>query len=123
MRNDRRDFLAKMAAGMALGIVAPSSVWAVGEKRGEKAKAKYPKLKCDVAVVGAGPGGVPAAIAAARQGAKVILLEEDNMPGGAPVDMYMRFSPSRSISGNDSGTEYSSYYRRKALFYIREDRQ
>lgn len=91
MRNDRRDFLAKMAAGMALGIVAPSSVWAAGEKRGEKAKAKYPKLKCDVAVVGAGPGGVPAAIAAARQGAKVILLEEDNMPGGAPVDMYVPF--------------------------------
>ena len=36
MRNDRRDFLAKMAAGMALGIVAPSSVWAAGEKRGER---------------------------------------------------------------------------------------
>ena len=63
----------------------------MGNEKVEKAKPKYPTLKCDVVVVGAGPGGVPAAIAAARQGAKVILLEEDNMPGGAPVDMYVPF--------------------------------
>jgi ribulose 1,5-bisphosphate synthetase/thiazole synthase len=44
---------------------------------------------CDVVVVGAGPSGVPAAIAAARNGAKVILLEEDSLPGGAPIDMYV----------------------------------
>ncbi len=42
---------------------------------------------CDVLVVGAGASGIPAAIAAARQGARVILLEEDMIPGGAPVDM------------------------------------
>jgi len=46
-------------------------------------------LSADVIVVGAGPSGVPAAIAAARGGAKVILLEEDMVPGGAPVDMYV----------------------------------
>ena len=40
-------------------------------------------------VVGAGSSGIPAAIAAARQGAKVVLLEEDFVPGGAPVDMYV----------------------------------
>ncbi len=45
--------------------------------------------ECDVLVVGAGPSGVPAAVAAARQGARVILLEEDTLPGGAPVDMYV----------------------------------
>lgn len=44
---------------------------------------------CDVLVVGAGASGIPAAIAAARQGARVVLLEEDLLLGGAPVDMYV----------------------------------
>ncbi len=43
----------------------------------------------EVLVVGAGPSGIPAAVAAARTGARVILAEEDFVPGGAPVDMYV----------------------------------
>ena len=50
---------------------------------------RFGSLETDVVVVGAGPSGVPAALAAARCGAKVILLEEDALPGGAPVDMYV----------------------------------
>ncbi len=45
--------------------------------------------RVDVLVVGAGASGIPAAIAAARAGAKTILLEEDFFPGGAPVDNYV----------------------------------
>ncbi len=41
----------------------------------------------EVLVVGAGASGIPAAIAAARAGARVILLDEDPYPGGAAVDM------------------------------------
>ena len=43
----------------------------------------------DVLVIGAGASGIPAAIAAARTGAKVILLEEDTSPGGAPIDQFV----------------------------------
>lgn len=40
------------------------------------------KKTCDVAVIGGGPGGVPAAVAAARNGAKVILVERSGFLGG-----------------------------------------
>lgn len=45
----------------------------------------------DVLVVGAGASGAPAAIAAARNGSEVILLEQDPLPGGAAVNMYVGF--------------------------------
>jgi NADPH-dependent 2,4-dienoyl-CoA reductase/sulfur reductase-like enzyme len=39
--------------------------------------------KCDVAVIGSGPGGLAAAIAAKKNGAKqVLLIERDSEPGG-----------------------------------------
>lgn len=37
---------------------------------------------CDLLVVGAGPAGLAAALAAGRSGARVILCDEDFMPGG-----------------------------------------
>lgn len=39
-------------------------------------------LSFDVAVIGGGPGGIPAALAAARRGAKVILVERNGHLGG-----------------------------------------
>lgn len=41
--------------------------------------------KYDIIVVGAGPGGIPAAIAAARKGKKVLLVERENFLGGMLV--------------------------------------
>ncbi len=46
-------------------------------------------LTSDVLVVGAGASGIPAAIAAARAGASVILIEEDPVIGGAVSDSYV----------------------------------
>ncbi|MGZ3145349.1 2Fe-2S iron-sulfur cluster-binding protein [Lentzea chajnantorensis] len=40
-------------------------------------------VHCDVLVVGAGPAGLMAALTAARSGARVVLVDEQNRPGGA----------------------------------------
>lgn len=47
------------------------------------------KIETDVLVVGAGASGIPAAIGAARAGAKVLLVEEDPVVGGATTDFYV----------------------------------
>ena len=43
---------------------------------------KLETLTYDVVVAGGGPGGLPAAIAAARQGVKVLLVEKNGYLGG-----------------------------------------
>lgn len=40
------------------------------------------RLECDVLVAGGGPAGVPCALAAARNGAKVVLVQDRSMLGG-----------------------------------------
>ena len=41
---------------------------------------------CDTLVIGAGPAGLAAALAAARSGARVILVDQDNALGGSLLD-------------------------------------
>lgn len=43
---------------------------------------KTVNVKYDVVVIGAGPGGLPAAIAAARQGVKVLMVDRNGYVGG-----------------------------------------
>ena len=38
-------------------------------------------MECDVAVLGGGPGGYPAAIRAAQLGAKVVMIEQGRVGG------------------------------------------
>ena len=47
---------------------------------------RLPVRKCDVVVAGGGTAGVVAAIAAARQGAKTVLIEAKGYPGGIVVE-------------------------------------
>lgn len=70
---------------------------------------KTVEIKSDVLVVGAGSAGVAAAIAAAREGRKVILLERNSYPGGRATasavgtvcGLYLRSfkQPAKYVSG------------------------
>jgi hypothetical protein len=91
--NNRRDFIKKIGLIGVAAYVAPQIF--VGCKKSDtsipvnKRLSTLPPIKADVLVVGAGASGIPAAIAAARQGVRVVLLEQDMNPGGAPVNMYV----------------------------------
>jgi flavin-dependent dehydrogenase len=58
--------------------------------------------EADIVVVGAGPGGFAAALQAARMGARVVVVERHNMPGGPtpracrapPAPVWAAFTPS-----------------------------
>ena len=65
---------------------------------------KMETLQYDVVVVGGGPGGIPAAVAAARQGAKVLLVERNgflggNMTIGLPLLAYLDKDGNQVIRG------------------------
>ncbi|MFV0413226.1 MAG: FAD-dependent oxidoreductase [Oscillospiraceae bacterium] len=62
------------------------------------------KMKAGVAVIGAGPGGMAAAVAAARQGARVVLVERMGFLGGQlgsglPFLAFMDMQKRRIVGG------------------------
>ena len=70
-----------------LGCIAACGAVAGGAKASTSAEVKPAErsgrtLKTGVCVVGGGPAGFMAAIAAARHGAKVLLVESFGFPGG-----------------------------------------
>lgn len=80
----RRDFLKK--AGLMTAAFAVPSLHAQGEESQSKMRLKNAKIalddQWDVIVVGGGPSGCTAAISAAREGAKTLLIEAMGQLGG-----------------------------------------
>ena len=93
MKSNRRNFIKYAGLGSASVLFSPLINAAPDNIPGPIQLRRYERLKdslkTDVLVIGAGASGVPAAIAAARGGASVILIEDDLIPGGAPVDNYV----------------------------------
>ena len=106
---DRRLFLKDSVAGaVALALGSGSAAAAVsrnGSAEGEFSKAAPDAGSFDVVVCGGGPSGFIAAIAAARMGAKVALVERYGFLGGmatmgyvAPISEFA-FGGERVIGG------------------------
>ena len=103
IRVGRRRFLESAGA-----LVLPPQIWA-----------RAPELRCDVAIIGGGLGGVAAALGALRNGQRVILTEETDWIGGqltsqaVPPDEHQwieRFGCTRSYRAFRDGVR--EYYRR-----------
>jgi len=77
----RRTFIKVIGQGSALLGLGLSSrnAW----PQGSEAKKDLKKLETDVAIIGAGPGGLSAALRAAELGLNVCLFEKKNKTGGA----------------------------------------
>ena len=90
---NRRDFTKTgsllglgLAAGAAAHATPTTAFGAMEDEFYKEAAKKLPVRHFDVLVAGAGTAGVIAAIAAARQGAKTILVEAKGYPGGTAVE-------------------------------------
>ena len=72
---------------------------------GKPPSGEIPRHKCQVAVIGAGPGGLAAATAAAQCGVEVVIIDERPASGG---QLYKQLIPSmESVSGRPLDKQYS----------------
>jgi NADPH-dependent 2,4-dienoyl-CoA reductase/sulfur reductase-like enzyme len=77
-RANQRACLAKVAPGMVVEGAPPAAPAPLAPEPHAAAE----EIACDLLVVGAGPAGLSAAIAAAEAGCDVLLLDERDAPGG-----------------------------------------
>jgi ribulose 1,5-bisphosphate synthetase/thiazole synthase len=78
-QTNRRDFVRTAAAGAAIASTAGDS--AIAQEKEDKVRGR-PAINTDVLVCGGGCAGTAAALAAARAGAKVLLVEKAPFAGG-----------------------------------------
>jgi thioredoxin reductase len=62
-------------------------------------------IKCDVVIVGAGPAGLAASIEAAKAGASVYLVDENNKPGGQLFKQIHKFFGSHEHRAGTRGVK------------------
>jgi flavocytochrome c len=77
----RRSFITRAAAGAAGAGAAAFMRFSTREAKASRPPGKWDR-EADVIVVGSGPAGLPAAVAAVEKGARVLLLEQNSEVGG-----------------------------------------
>ena len=118
MTMNRRQFLKNMGIGAAGAALPGVSMFAANEAMNPQDKSlfKLPELHCDVIVVGAGPAGIPAAVAAARGSQGDFTgrrYDARRSSGGYVCHIYVRCTPCRCIYRYGARTEpetFTKYY-------------
>ncbi len=82
MKITRRHLICQMGAGLAAQTVIPATYANAAPKRNTVTEVR----ETDVLVCGGGPAGIAAALTAARQGARVLLVERYGRLGGMAVN-------------------------------------
>ena len=107
-RIGQRACMTKVAQGMDVASAAPAVLAPLADP---PMQATPPERVCDLLVVGAGPAGLSAAIAAARAGANVIVLDERDAPGG---QYHKPLAPSHAVHAPDPQWAEGAALRRRA---------
>lgn len=112
----RRDFAKLLTAGGGLTLV-PSCV-ATGKAGKMKPGSKDPReLSADVAIIGGGLGGCAAALAACRNGLRVILTEETDWIGGQIAQQGVPPDEHGSIETHGAPQSYRDYRDKVRNYY------
>ena len=82
---------------------------------------EYEIVDADVAVVGGGPGGLSAAIHAAKYNAKVVLLDENNYLGGQLIKQTHRFFGSGKHRAGTRGIRIAAILEEELMRYENVD--
>ncbi len=109
-RIGQRACMTKVADGMVVQGAAPETLAPLTP---EPATDLAPDRDCDVLVIGAGPAGLAAAIAAAEAGAATVVLDERDAPGG---QYHKPLAPSHSNTSPDA------QHREGILLHLRAER-
>lgn len=86
MKITRRAAVASALGGAAAGIARSLSATPVDVAATEAAQEQ---IRTEVCVIGGGSGGIGAALAAARGGARVVLLEQESILGGTSTNAWV----------------------------------
>ncbi|MEX0600417.1 MAG: FAD-dependent oxidoreductase [Rhodothermales bacterium] len=114
---NRRDFVAHLgyAAGSAVAWQAPGPVQSLLSDGGSGGSVF--ERRADVVVIGAGVGGVAAALAAVRTGSRVILTEETNWIGGQLTQQAVPPDEHPWIEQFGASASYMAFRRRVRAYY------
>jgi hypothetical protein len=110
----RRDFLASAGAASAAGLCSfggsPLAAWAASGSAGHE-------IRADVVIVGGGLGGCAAAIAALRNGLRVVMTEETDWIGGQLTSQAVPPDEHRWIETHGANASYRQLRTRIRDYY------
>lgn len=118
---NRRDFIEKLTAGSSLAtgifLTLPSFTYALSSKTALSADSR--DFSADVVIAGGGLGGVAAAMAALRNGLRVILTEETDWIGGQITQQGVPPDEHQWIETHGATQLYRDFREAVREYYIR----